>query len=100
VEEIGADKSAPLDSEREREKRERARDDADRRGLPVKKGWMHGRARETLPAWASWAEMVFSFFLEFIIAFIFYFLYGFKSNSNTNSNSNNFKHVHQTKRII
>jgi hypothetical protein len=44
---FGADMSTPLGSEREREKRERARDDADRRGPPVR----GGRARGAGPKW-------------------------------------------------
>jgi hypothetical protein len=39
----GADKLTPPRSEREREKRERARDDADRRGSPVRGGRALGR---------------------------------------------------------
>jgi hypothetical protein len=56
------------------------------------KGGRAGRgAREAGPTWASWVELVFSFFWEFLIAFIFIFSRVFKSNSN------HFKHVHQTK---
>jgi hypothetical protein len=41
-EEIGANKSAPLGSERERGKSERAREGADRRGPPIMVGWCEG----------------------------------------------------------
>jgi hypothetical protein len=30
------------------------------------------------PGWASWAEMAFSFSLEFLMAFLFYFPLGFQ----------------------
>jgi hypothetical protein len=43
---VGADKSAPLGNERERGKRERAREGADRRGPPVKEGWRARLARD------------------------------------------------------
>jgi hypothetical protein len=36
----------------------------------------------------TWAEMVFSFFLEFLIAFLFYFFRIFNLNSNHVPNSN------------
>jgi hypothetical protein len=52
--------------------REQAWNGADRRGPPVKEG--RAGVREAGPAWASWAELAFSFFLEFIIAFLFIFL--------------------------
>jgi hypothetical protein len=44
-------------------------------------------------SWAKLAEMRFSIFSEFLIAFLFILSMDFKSNSN----SNNIKHVHQTK---
>jgi hypothetical protein len=75
VEEIGADKSDPLGSKRERGRvsgRERA---------PTGEGHLPGRAgarararaRAAGLAWASWAKMGFSIFLEFPNAF--YFIY-------------------------
>jgi hypothetical protein len=48
-------------------------------------------------SWAEWAEIGFSFSLEFLMPFLFIFSMDFKSNSNQISNSNQFKHVHQTK---
>jgi hypothetical protein len=84
-----ADKSTPPGSKREREERGRA---------PVREGRTRRRActrlsRDGPPE----LELVFSFFLEFLIAFLFYFLYDFQIKLKPNSDSNNFKHVHQTK---
>jgi hypothetical protein len=50
VDGFGADKSSPPHSEREREKGERARDDADRRGPPARGGRTRGRGCEAGPA--------------------------------------------------
>jgi hypothetical protein len=40
------------------------------------------------PAWANWAELVFSIFREFLMPFLFIFSRVFNSNSNQVSNSN------------
>jgi hypothetical protein len=48
-----------------------ARTIADRWAPPVRR---RGRARGARPTWASWAELGFSIFLEFLVAFRFYFL--------------------------
>jgi hypothetical protein len=70
--------SVPLGSEREREKRECGRGTVLTGGDHLsEKG-----KREAGPTWASWAELAFSFFLEFLIAFLFIFSRVFKSNSN------------------
>jgi hypothetical protein len=58
--------------------KEREGEDVWERELPLT-GGLHrsdarGRAREAGPAWASWDELGFSIFLEFLIAFLFYFL--------------------------
>jgi hypothetical protein len=55
--------------ERERRKRARARARAGRRGLPIRDGGARGWVR-----WTGWAELAFSFSLEFLFAFLFYFL--------------------------
>jgi hypothetical protein len=55
---FGAYKSAPLGTEREREKGERARNGANMRGRLLGKG---GRAHEARSAWASWADGLFLF---------------------------------------
>jgi hypothetical protein len=75
--------SRPHRTARGREKRERARDDTDKRGLPVREGRSRGRSRglDGL-SWAGWVELAFSFFLEFLIAFLFIFSRVSKSNSN------------------
>jgi hypothetical protein len=47
------------------------------RELPLTGGlhWSNGAgARGARPAWASWVELGFFIFLEFLIAFLFYFL--------------------------
>jgi hypothetical protein len=63
-------------------------------------GRARGRARESGPRWAGWAELAFPFSLEFLITFSFYFLYGFQIKFKPNLNSNHFKHVYQHKRTI
>jgi hypothetical protein len=73
-------------------KRARTRAIADRWDPPVRR---RGRARGLARlSWAKLAEMRFSIFSEFLIAFLFILSMDFKSNSN----SNNIKHVHQHKR--
>jgi hypothetical protein len=57
---------------------------ADRRGPPVRH---RGRAGAGLNGLA-WAEMAFSFFLEFLLPFLFIFSRVFNSNSIQVSNSN------------
>jgi hypothetical protein len=71
AEEIGADKSTPLGSERERGEEsglEKALTGGD---CVLGERW---RAGEAGPRWAYWAEMWFSIFLKFLMAFLFYFL--------------------------
>jgi hypothetical protein len=77
-EETGADRSAPLGNERERE-------GARGRGLPLTGGVSlsggtgaraHGLARLS---WAGWAAFRFSFSLDFLIPFLFLFYRVFKS---------------------
>jgi hypothetical protein len=48
------------------------------------------RARAAWLGWIvpNWAEMRFSFSLEFLMPFIFIFLYGFQIKFKQNSNSN------------
>jgi hypothetical protein len=87
-EEIGADNSAPLGSERERGKRARG-------SLPLTgearlsgAAGARARARATGPGGLVWARMAFSFFLNFLIAFPFLFSRVFNTNSIQVSNSN------------
>jgi hypothetical protein len=92
MEETCADRSTPPGSERERGERVRA-GWLDRRGPPIR-GRADARARDLDgPRWAGWAELAFSFFLEFLMVFLFIF----SRVSKSNENSNYFKHVHQTK---
>jgi hypothetical protein len=71
---IGADRPGPPGSRRERgRKSARARTQAvaGRWGSPVRR---RGRARSLAgPSGPGWAEMAFSFSLEFLMAFLFYF---------------------------
>jgi hypothetical protein len=85
AEKTGADKSAPPGSERERE---RARDGADRHGVRLSgRGGHTGAHTGHGPSWADWAELGFSFSLEFLMPFLFIFSSELNSNSNTNSNN-------------
>jgi hypothetical protein len=52
------------------------------------------------PAGLTWAEMEFSFFLEFLMPFLFIFSRVFNSNSNQVSISNEIKHVQQFKEYL
>jgi hypothetical protein len=87
--------------QRERERgSERARVGADRRDPPVRH-----RGRAGAGAWPgliglAWAEMAFSFFLEFLLPFLFIFSRFFNSNSNQVSNSNQIKYVQQFKEYL
>jgi hypothetical protein len=63
--ETGADRSAPLGSEREEGKGARGQTAADRRGPPVRAGWRAG-------AWPGWAELGW-----FGLLFLFLFLWIF-----------------------
>jgi hypothetical protein len=77
VKETGADRSAPLGSEREREGARKT--GADRRGPPVRGGRL---ARGTGPGglvWTGWTAFSFSFSLDFLIPFLFLFYRVFKS---------------------
>jgi hypothetical protein len=77
-EETGADRLAPLGSERERES-------ARERGLPLTggvrlSGGAGARARGLArPSWADWAAFPFSFPLDFLIPFLFLFYRVFNS---------------------
>jgi hypothetical protein len=78
VKKTGADRSAPLDSERERE--------GAREGeLPLTggvrlSGGAGARARGLVgPTWAGWAAFPYSFSLDFLIPFSFLFYMVFKS---------------------
>jgi hypothetical protein len=74
--ETGADGSAPLGGERERERaRVGGGTAADRRGPPVRGG---RRARGTGPGGLVWTAFSFSFSLNFLIPFLFLFLFGFQ----------------------
>jgi hypothetical protein len=58
-----------------------------------------GRARAGLIGLA-WAEMAFSFFLEFLLPFLFIFSRVFNSNTNQVTNSNQIKYVQQFKEYL
>jgi hypothetical protein len=77
-EETGADRSAPLGSERERESaRERGRPLTGRVRLSGGAGaWARGLAG---PSWAGWDAFPFSFSLDFLILFLFLFYRVFNS---------------------
>jgi hypothetical protein len=47
-----------------------------------------------------WAELAFSFFLQFLLPFLFIFSRVFNSNSNQVSNSNQIKFVQQFKEYL
>jgi hypothetical protein len=72
-------------------KRERARNDADRRGPPIRGG------QACAGDWASWAEMAFSFSWNFLIAFLFIFSRVFQFKFKPIFKLNQYKHVHQFK---
>jgi hypothetical protein len=63
------------------------------RGLPLTGGaHLSGGAGACGPAgldWADWAESGFSFFRDFLNAFLFIFSSELNSNSNPNSNTSN-----------
>jgi hypothetical protein len=93
----GADSSAPQSSERE---------GVSALGLmPTGRARLSGtegtraRARARLSG-LVWAELTFSFFLEFLISFLFIFSKVFNSNSNKVSNSNQIKYVEQFKEYL
>jgi hypothetical protein len=48
----------------------------------------------------AWAEMAFSFFLEFLLPFVFIFSGVFNSNSNQVSTSHQIKYVQQFKEYL
>jgi hypothetical protein len=87
---FGADKSAPLGSERERGKSEQAREGADRREPHVREG-VCGSAHVGWVGWADLGRNGLFFSRDFLNAFLFVFCRVF------NSNSNQFKHVQQFK---
>jgi hypothetical protein len=72
VKKTGADRLAPLGSERERE-------DARERELPLIGGVRLSGGAGARPGWAGWAAFCFSFSLDFLIPFLFLFYRVFKS---------------------
>jgi hypothetical protein len=68
---VSADRSAPLGSEREREGREWGHGLAPK-GV-VRLSGAAGRHAGAGPLGLVWAEIRFSIFLEFLMAFLFYF---------------------------
>jgi hypothetical protein len=93
----GADRSVPQSSERARE---RGRSGLRRQAGPAcQTQGSRERARARLIGLA-WAEMAFSFFLEFILPFLFIFSRVFNSNSNQVSNSNQIKYVQHFKEYL
>jgi hypothetical protein len=94
VGEVGADKSAPLGSGRERERKARGRAGADRRGPPVRGGRRAGLGL------MGWLGTKWLFLFPGIFQLLFYFIFSrvFNSNSKfqiqTNSNMcNNSKNI-------
>jgi hypothetical protein len=61
---------------------------ADRRDPHVRRRGRAGAGTRGLVNGSTWAEMPFSFFLEFLFPFLFIFSRVFNSNSNQVSNSN------------
>jgi hypothetical protein len=93
-----ADRSASQSSERERE---RGHAGWHRQAGPACQApRARGRARGAKPNGPTWAELVFLFSMEFLIAFLFIFSRVFNSNSNQVSNSNQIKHVQQFKEYL
>jgi hypothetical protein len=87
ADEVGADRSAPLGSGREREESVRVRAGTDRWGPPfrgrrARAGGLSGSS------WAAQAEWLFLFLGIFQLLFFFIFYRVFNSNSNQISNSN------------
>jgi hypothetical protein len=66
-------------------------------GTEGTRAWARVRARLN---GLAWAEMAFSFFLEFLLPFLFIFSRFFNSNSNQVSNSNQIKYVQQFKEYL
>jgi hypothetical protein len=73
AEEFGADKSAPLGNEREREKEESAGTGWHRQVGTTCQG-RQARGRLDGPVWAARADLRFFFFPRILMAFLFYFL--------------------------
>jgi hypothetical protein len=99
----GGERTAPIArphrAARERESA-RARVGADKRGPPVRyRGRVGARVRVGLSG-LVWAEMAFSFFLEFLLPFLFIFSRVFNSNSNQVSNSNQIQYVQHFKECL
>jgi hypothetical protein len=88
-----ADRSGPRDRERER----------GALGLAPTGGTRlsgRGGARACWAKWAALGRISFSFFLEFLIAFLFIFSRVLNSNSNQVSNSNQIKYVQHFKEYL
>jgi hypothetical protein len=85
MEKTSADKSAPPGS-----KRERGRESACGMALIGRVGLSgQGEHAGLGLSWAGWAELGFSFSLEFVMPFLFIFSMDFKSNSNQIQIQNN-----------
>jgi hypothetical protein len=97
TEEYGAEKSAPLGSEREREKRERGRGTVLTGGDHLSE---RAGARESRPAWASWAELTFFLFPGISNCFSIYFSLGFSNPIPTKCKFKPFQTCASNKRII
>jgi hypothetical protein len=78
-----------------RERGERARSGWRRQAGPACQTKRGARARGP-----TWAELVFSIFLEFLLPFLFIFCRVFNSNSIQVSNSNHIKYVQQFKEYL
>jgi hypothetical protein len=73
----------------------------DRRDPPVRqRGCAGAGARAGWAKWAALGRISFSFFLEFLIAFLFIFSRVFNSNLNQVSNSNQIKYVQHFKEYV
>jgi hypothetical protein len=98
-ERTSADRSGPQDRERGREARSGWRRQAGP-ACQAEGARGRGRARGGWAKWAALGRITFSFFLEFLIAFLFIFSRVLNSNSNQVSNSNQIKYVHHFKEYL
>jgi hypothetical protein len=95
TDEFGTEKLTPPGSEREREKRERARDGTDRRGPPVRGGQARerGRSRGAGPKWLFPFPVISN-------CFSIYFSLGFSNQIQTKCKFKPFQTCASNKRII